>query len=262
MDRKKLAALLMILIMPAVMFLYGCSSPDNSEPADQPDSSEAAQTEESETAEESEPADQAEDSDSAAAVIRYMPVKAEFYDYDPDNTEEFPSAEEIHCTYEYTYDEHGNLLKCHKQAEVSEMDDTYENTYRSDGTLEKVKAKIASDPYQDGEIEYNEHSFDCDENGKMINPDDPAAKAKNVSYTDDGLVTHNEYEDEEGNPGVWDYEYETNDQGLVTKVMKHYEHDEYYVYVFTYDTNNKNTEVTADRYADFINGIWNGLSAW
>lgn len=74
-----------------------------------------------------------------------------------------------------------------------------------------------------------------------------------ISYSENGYITHIQYpEDADGFP-YWDYEYESKD-GLITKIRYFYEGDEY-EYQLEYDTSDLNTQVSNDRYVDYINTI-------
>ena len=125
-------------------------------------------------------------------------------------------VEENKVVRTYTFDDKGNPVSCEKTERDAEMTDTYENTYRDDGTLEKVTAKVGYYDDETGQTTYLDVVREYDEQERLVSKVSDGW-IYNYVYNPDGTLKTMEYytEGEEDSKTVREYTYEgINDQDL------------------------------------------------
>jgi len=125
-------------------------------------------------------------------------------------------VEENRVVRTYTFDDKGNPVSCVKTERDAEMTDTYENTYRDDGTLEKVTGKVGYYDDETGQTDYLDVVREYDEQERLVTKVSDGW-IYNYVYNEDGTLKSMEYYTEGGEDSktVKDYSYEgVNDKDL------------------------------------------------
>ncbi len=114
----------------------------------------------------------------------------------------------------YQFDDKGHPVSCDKEEQGEKIEDTYENYYREDGSLEKVVALVGYYDEDAAKVTYDEFVREYDEQERLIGKNYQGWVEK-YNYDQEGLLTQMEtyLEGDEANKTVSEYTYkETDDQ--------------------------------------------------
>lgn len=128
---------------------------------------------------------------------------------------------EVLSVKSYTYDEHQNPVTCVKEEAEEQLTDTFDNTYREDGTLEKVVMTGEYDPEENGEIFTEKTTFKFDEQGKMISKEDENWTEKYAFNEDGQLIKQESLPDgKEAYKTISEYKYKDSDDENLSQLVE------------------------------------------
>ena len=261
-------------------------------------------------------ADQGENTEAEKLSNLAYPVSVNYVEGGIDAEGKWIESNEVLRTYHF--DDKGHPVSCDKVDQGEKIEDTYENSYREDGSLEKVVARVGYYDEDAAKVTYEKYIREYDEEERLVGRNfqgwvekysynqeglltrletnlegDEANKTvleytykdrddqdgsmvcevkeyiytdskvtdefddRIITYNQDGFISKVEYVEADGIP-EWDYDYEM-ENGLVTKVIQHYEDSESYTYSFTYDDSNPALDMTGDHYKEYINGVFDDV---
>ena len=138
------------------------------------------------------------------------PVSVNYVEGGIDAEGKWVESREVQRTYHF--DENGHPVSCDKVDQGEKIEDTYENSYREDGSLEKVVAHVGYYDEDAAKVTYEESIREYDEQGRLAGKNYQGWVEKYI-YNQEGLLIQLEtyLEGDEANKTVSEYTYKDGD---------------------------------------------------